>query len=156
MLLKLENVHQQWRSQLPTIGLPANPCTAPPINQQVTIYGWMDARIINQTTHEMESIDAGRLRYAKPNVSNCGPFKKRMWWQYYWKKYPLDGHFICFNYTHVASNPGDSGGSLVWNGTLHGVLSWGMDYFEQDNQSGYMNICHQGYRDWIDHTITKP
>ncbi|XP_036425448.1 trypsin-10-like [Colossoma macropomum] len=155
MLLRLRN-DQHQHHQFPTIQLPPKNCTAPHVAQQVLYYGRMNAWLGQQDRHHrnlrrMYPFEADRLRFANTPVvacqtgapNDCPPIQD----------YPyVPGHCVCVQHQNISSNRGDSGGSLVWNGLLYGVLLAGPDYLN-GGPTSFANICDPLYRNWIAQTV---
>ncbi|XP_066504315.1 thrombin-like enzyme leucurobin [Hoplias malabaricus] len=138
MLLRLK---PGQRGQLPTIPLPPRNCRAPAIGEHVRIYGRM-------TVDANGVVDAHQLRFGETTVAQCHVIPQPTWFQRVFSNPPLPGHHVCVQRPGVHTNPGDSGGSLVWNNLLHGVLSCA-DTRLTAGLSLYMDICNPLYRNWI-------
>uniref|UniRef100_A0A3B1K802 Granzyme B(G,H)-like n=1 Tax=Astyanax mexicanus TaxID=7994 RepID=A0A3B1K802_ASTMX len=164
LLLKLqpETVRGQ-RGHLPTIPLPPRSCKAPDRYQRVRFYGRMDATLAapdpkHNYKQKMNPFSANRLRFGNISVvecsfgslNNCNPVSNCTY---------TPGSCICVRDPHVATNPGDSGGSYVWRGPgdpqeyLYGVHNSGSGYLD-DSPSQAKNICFKMYRDWI-YSVTR-
>ncbi|XP_036425450.1 factor V activator RVV-V alpha-like [Colossoma macropomum] len=149
MLLKLKNGQ---RGQLPTIQLPAQPCTAPGLDEEVRFYGWMDARLgppdrNAQGQQKMEPFMAHGLRFGVSKVVNCHHGTQNDCPPTLDSSY-IPGRCVCAKFPGVATNKGDSGGSLVWNGKLYGVYKSGFRYLNQ-GPSRFKDVCYSLYRNWI-------
>ncbi|KAI4895963.1 hypothetical protein NFI96_004411 [Prochilodus magdalenae] len=132
MLLRLRNRNNpQQFPRFPAIQLPQNPCPTP---------GPFEADQLRVGNTRVVACAAGAPN-ACPGAGDL--------------HYDL-GQCVCVERPHVATNPGDSGGSLIWHGSLHGVLSTVNLYLNPQHisQSHFMNICHPLYRDWIRRVTT--
>uniref|UniRef100_A0A3B4EK12 Peptidase S1 domain-containing protein n=1 Tax=Pygocentrus nattereri TaxID=42514 RepID=A0A3B4EK12_PYGNA len=133
MLLKLKKGN---RENLTTIHLPPEKCNAPPANTEVRFYGWKDAKLNNQITNISSSTHS---------ILHCNTAS-------FWRQ----RSFMCFDFNMVVIQKlllllylqGDSGGSLVWNKTLYGVLRGGSPYLNRSPRY-FMDICYPLYRNWI-------
>ncbi|KAI4887004.1 hypothetical protein NFI96_031983 [Prochilodus magdalenae] len=163
MLLRLRNSNNpQQVPGFPLIQLPPRPCPAPGapgVGQGVRFYGWRNACIgpmhpTQQNMREMIPFEADQLRVGITTVVPCATGAPNNCPVVQNSPY-TPGSCVCVGHLHVATNPGDSGGSLIWHGSLHGVLSTGNPYLNPQHirPSAFMNICHPLYRNWI-HRVT--
>ncbi|KAG9277396.1 alpha-fibrinogenase shedaoenase-like [Astyanax mexicanus] len=155
MLLRLVN---NFNGQLTPIPLPVRGCTAPAphTGEMITFYGWMNARLKPTTappgiTRRMISYTHNSLRRATAEVVNCPAwgFPRQNWFQRVFGDQIPPGHHICIFQRGVSTNAGDSGGSLVWNGVLYGLLSGDSRILNTNPSSFFMDICYPEYRNWI-------
>ncbi|KAL6455735.1 hypothetical protein MHYP_G00355860 [Metynnis hypsauchen] len=150
MLLKLKKGNLD---KLPTIKLPdTKDCSPPPLKEKVRFYGWRDATLgakdlQHEGLHIMKPFTAKQLRFADTEVVKCQP-KRPYDCDATTKNSYVPGSCVCVQFQDISTNPGDSGGSLVWNKRLYGVLRSGFDYLNE-GPSYFKNICDSLYRTWI-------
>lgn len=66
----------------------------------------------------------------------------------------LDQHWFCGQSSKVDACHGDSGGGVVYNDIIYGVIAFTGDPEHVCNEAvGFMDVC--AYKDWIEKTIAK-
>ncbi|XP_036425449.1 thrombin-like enzyme elegaxobin-1 [Colossoma macropomum] len=155
MLLKLRN---SQRGPFPTIQLPPQHCTAPPVGQSVRFYGWMNATLGPPDPQygglrKINRSDAHGLRFGVTRVVACQPGAPNNCDQIPNSTF-VPGQCVCAHHPLIAASKGDSGGSLVWrpprvqHDVLYGLFRSGFDYLNE-GPLDFKNICNPLYRDWI-------
>ncbi|XP_047433375.1 beta-fibrinogenase brevinase-like [Mugil cephalus] len=66
-------------------------------------------------------------------------------------------HWFCGQADGKDSSRGDSGGGVVYNGQIYGVISFtGDPVYATKEAIGFIDLCHPGYLQWIETTIATP
>ncbi|XP_008304344.1 anionic trypsin-2-like, partial [Stegastes partitus] len=65
-------------------------------------------------------------------------------------------HWFCGQRAGVDTCKGDSGGGVVYDNKIYGVISAGDADYVCRSASAFMDVCNQNYLKWIKDTIKKP
>lgn len=119
-------------------------CLVPPLDEDVDVFGSFDA-ILQGPWNKMVSQYSRVRRWGRLRVTYCPCTTGYTPEQEYFRE-----SMICTHHRNIGLPRGTSGGSLVWNNRLHGVLSSGPIYLDLfTDPYDFVNICHPPYRNWI-------
>ncbi|XP_029282285.1 trypsin I-P1-like [Cottoperca gobio] len=122
-----------------------------PIRAEVQIAGY------GNTTAEgrFNGTWADVLHCALTDVVDCGRLMQHL------QNYPVFfaehvyQHLFCVQRARVDTCPGDSGGGVVFNGKIYGVISFTGDVNNACSEAaGFMEVCR--YRTWINGIMSNP
>ncbi|CAB1426296.1 unnamed protein product [Pleuronectes platessa] len=94
------------------------------------------------------------LQCADMNIVNCQVLIRRMNVTHY--KELKHNQWICAFRDRVDICPGDSGGGVVYNHRIYGVIARGHPDVVCGIPAIFMDLCHPQYLKWIKDTIKKP
>ncbi|XP_054460550.1 anionic trypsin-2-like [Anoplopoma fimbria] len=145
MLLEITkpNIHH-------TTFIPLPKCSSPlKVGDEVQIAG--HASTTTGPNNIRESDESVMLQCANTKVVDCTQLKtclknnhKPDWasWGYQ--------HWLCIKKDEVDISPGDSGGGVVYNNRIYGVISFtGNGTHACVAPAGFMDVCEKVYMDWI-------